>query len=213
MPAGRRPGPDVQTHVMLSRSSLRIIAVVGFCAGLVLASALPVRGQSDREDAARLVAALAIRSGSTVGEIGAGSGALTIAMAREVGPAGRVFSNELNPRQREATERAVKAAGLANVSVVEGLASETNMPASCCDALFMRDVFHHVDDRAAMSRSVLATLAPGGRIGILDFAPRNGHGMAADEVRATLERAGFTPVRLEASGARWYLVVATKPTS
>jgi hypothetical protein len=38
---------------MLSRSSVRIIAVLGFCVGLVLASALPVRGQSDREDTAR----------------------------------------------------------------------------------------------------------------------------------------------------------------
>ena len=198
---------------MLTRSSARVIAVLGFCAGLVLASALPVRGQSDREDTARLIAALAIGPGASVGEIGAGSGALTVAMAREVGPGGRVFSNELNPRQREAIEKAAAAANLANVTVVEGRPAETNMPAGCCDALFMRDVFHHVEDRAAMGRSLLATLAPGGRLGVLDFAPRNGHGMASDDVRATLERAGFTQVRLESSGARWYLVVAVKPAS
>jgi precorrin-6B methylase 2 len=198
---------------MLTRSSVRVIAVLGFCAGLVLASALPVRGQSDREDTARLIAALAIGPGASVGEIGAGSGALTVAMAREVGPGGRVFSNELNPRQREAIEKAVAAANLANVTVVEGRPAETNMPAGCCDALFMRDVFHHVEERAAMSRSLLATLAPGGRLGVLDFAPRNGHGMASDDVRATLQRAGFTQVRLESSGARWYLVVAVKPAS
>jgi ubiquinone/menaquinone biosynthesis C-methylase UbiE len=198
---------------MLTRSSVRVIAVLGFCAGLVLASALPVRGQSDREDTARLIAALAIGPGASVGEIGAGSGALTVAMAREVGPGGRVFSNELNPRQRQAIEQAVAAANLTNVAVVEGRPAETNMAAGCCDALFMRDVFHHVEDRAAMSRSLLATLAPGGRLGVLDFAPRNGHGMASDDVRATLERAGFTQVRLESSGARWYLVVAVKPAS
>jgi ubiquinone/menaquinone biosynthesis C-methylase UbiE len=198
---------------MLTRSSVRVIAVLGFCAGLVLASALPVRGQSDREDTARLIAALAIGPGASVGEVGAGSGALTVAMAREVGPGGRVFSNELNPRQRQAIEQAVAAANLTNVAVVEGRPAETNMPAGCCDALFMRDVFHHVEDRAAMSRSLLATLAPGGRLGVLDFAPRNGHGMASDDVRATLERAGFTQVRLESSGTRWYLVVAVKPAS
>ena len=198
---------------MLTRPWLRVVAVVGFGAGLVLATALPVRGQSDREDTVRLVAALAIRSGSTVGEVGAGAGALTVAMAREVGPAGRVFSNELNPRQREATARAVAAAGLTNVTVVEGRPAETNMPAGCCEALFMRDVFHHVEDQLAMSRSLLATLAPGGRLAVLDFAPRNGHGMASDDVRATLERAGFAQVRLEASGARWYLIVAVKPAS
>ena len=87
------------------------------------------------------------------------------------------------------------------------------MPAGCCDALFMRDVFHHVEDRLAMSRSLLATLAPGGRLAVLDFAPRNGHGMSSDDVRGTLERAGFAQVRLESSGARWYLVIAVKPAS
>lgn len=198
---------------MLEPRVARVVAVLGFGAGLVLASALPARGQSDREDAARLVAALAIRPGSTVGEIGAGAGALTVAMAREVGPTGRVFSNELNPRQREATERAVITAGLSNVTVVDGRPAETNMPAGCCDALFMRDVFHHVEDRLAMSRSLLATLAPGGRLAVLDFAPRNGHGMSSDDVRGTLERAGFAQVRLESSGARWYLVIAVKPAS
>ena len=116
-----------------------------------------------------------------------------MAVAREVGPSGRVYSNELNPRQREATERAVKAAALANVTVVEGHAADTNLPAGCCDALFMRDVFHHFDDPLAMSRSLLATLAPGGRLGVLDFAPRNGHGMVEAEVRQILERAGFAP--------------------
>jgi ubiquinone/menaquinone biosynthesis C-methylase UbiE len=198
---------------MTTRPLLRVIAVLGFCVGLVFASALPVRGQSDREDTARLVAALAVRPGSVVGEIGAGSGALTVAMAREVGATGRVFSNELSGRQRDATERAVTAAGLTNVTVVEGRPAETNLPAGCCEALFMRDVFHHVEDRLAMSRSLLATLAPGGRLAVLDFAPRDGHGMPSDEVRATLERAGFAQVRLEASGARWYLVVAAKPVS
>lgn len=198
---------------MITRPTVRVVAVVGFCAGVVLASALPARGQADREDLARLVAALHVGPGITVAEIGAGSGALTVAMAREVGPTGRVYSNELNSRQREATERAVRSAGLTNVTVVEGRPAETNMPAGCCQAVFMRDVFHHVEDRPAMSRSLLATLAPGGRLAILDFPVRGSHGMPADEVRAELERAGFADVRVEASGSRWYLVVAARPGS
>jgi protein-L-isoaspartate O-methyltransferase len=157
------------------------------------------------------ISALQVGPGSTVAEIGAGSGALTVAMARAVGPADRVFSNELNPRQRDATERAVQAAGLSSVTVVEGRPAETNMPAGCCQAVFMRDVFHHVEDRAAMSRSLLATLAPGGRVAILDFPVRGSHGIPADDVRAELEWAGFAEVRVEASAPHWYLVVAVKP--
>ena len=146
-------------------------------------------------------------------EIGAGDGALTVAVARHVGPAGRVYSNELNPRRREAIARAVTAAALANVTVVEGHARRPNLPEACCDAIFMRDVFHHFDDADEMSRHLRTALKAGARLAVLDFPPRNRHGITADDVRATLERAGFEQVRVEDSGTRWYLVVATAPAS
>lgn len=196
---------------MTNRRACRLIAACGFALGLVFASALPARGQSDADDAARLVRALGVGPGRRVAEIGAGNGALTMAIARAVGADGRVFSNELDPRQRRAIERAVAAAGLANVTVVEGHARRTNLPEGCCDALFMRDVFHHFDDPAEMSRDLLTALVPGGRLAVLDFPPRTGHGITADEVRATLERAGFDQVRVDESGARWFMVVAVRP--
>ncbi|MEZ5418533.1 MAG: methyltransferase domain-containing protein [Vicinamibacterales bacterium] len=198
---------------MLRPPTLRATAITGFVLGLVLASAWPARGQSDADDAARLVRALGVESGSVVGEVGAGRGALTIAMARTVGPGGHVYSNELDARRRDDITRAITAAGVHNVTVVEGQPAATNMPAACCDALFMRDVFHHVADRPAMSRSLFATLTPGGRLAVLDFPPRRSHGITADEVRATLEGAGFADVRVEATGARWFLVVAARPAS
>lgn len=198
---------------MTRRHAFRLVAAIGFCFGFVFASALPARGQTDAADAARLVRVLEVAPGQTVAEIGAGAGALTVAMARAVGPSGRVYSNELNPRQRDAIARAVTAAGLANVTVVEGFADRPNLPDACCRAIFMRDVFHHFNDAESMARLLRAALAPGGRLAVLDFPPRNGHGISADDVRATLTRAGFTAVRLDESGARWYLVLATAPPS
>lgn len=196
---------------MTTRPLFRLVAAAGFTLGIVLALALPARGQTDAEDAARLIRALALGPGTQVAEIGAGAGALTVAIAREVGATGRVYSSELNPRQRQAIERAVAAAALTNVTVVEGHARRPNLPEACCDAIFMRDVFHHFDDPVEMSRQLLSSLVPGGRLAVLDFPPRNGHGTTWDDVRATLERAGFAPVRVEDSGARWFMVVAIRP--
>jgi ubiquinone/menaquinone biosynthesis C-methylase UbiE len=198
---------------MTTRRALRLVAALGFGFGFVFASALPARGQTDAADATRLIRVLGLGPGQTVAEIGAGAGALTVAVAREVGPTGRVYSNELNPRQRDAIARAVTAAGLANVTVVEGHPERPNLPDACCTAIFMRDVFHHFADAETMARALRAALAPGGRLAVLDFPPRNGHGITADDVRATLTRAGFTDVRLDETGARWYLVVATAPPS
>lgn len=196
---------------MPTRRVYRLVAALGFTFGMLFASALPARGQTDAEDAARLTRALGITAGQTVAEIGAGAGVLTVAIAREVGPSGRVYSNELSPRQRDAIGRAVAAATLTNVTIVDGHARRPNLPDACCDAIFMRDVFHHFDDAAEMSRQLRAALKPGARLGVLDFPPRGNHGIAADEVRATLERAGFEQVRVDAAGARWFLVVATAP--
>jgi hypothetical protein len=75
----------------------------------------------------------------------------------------------------------------------------------------MRNVYHHVNDRAAMNGSLLASLAPGGRLAVIDFPPRGSHGVTDAVVRAELERAGFEGVELVASGARWFMVAATRP--
>jgi ubiquinone/menaquinone biosynthesis C-methylase UbiE len=189
------------------------LAAAALGVGVLIGAAWSACGQSDRDDATRLVAVLGVKVGSIVGEVGAGRGSLTVAMAHEVGPSGRVYSNDLDARRRDDIARAVAGAGVSNVTVVEGRADETNMPAACCDAVFMRDVFHHFGDRLAMSRSLLATLKPGGRLAVLDFPPRGGHGISPEDVRATLERAGFIDVRLDRSGRRWYLVVASRPLS
>ena len=47
---------------------------------------------------ARLVRALGLRSGQTVAEIGAGSGYLVRRVARVVGPRGRVYAVDVEPR-------------------------------------------------------------------------------------------------------------------
>jgi protein-L-isoaspartate O-methyltransferase len=197
--------------MLRTHRSFRVLALAGFALGVVFATALPARSQTDREDVARLVQTLGIAPGDVVGEIGAGRGALTVAIARVVGADGRVYSNELDADRRDDIAQAVADATLMNVTVVEGRPDGTNRPAACCRALYMRDVFHHVEDKPAMARSLLATLEPGGRLGVLDFPVRGSHGMPADEVRGHLERAGFTDVKVDASGARWYLVTATKP--
>jgi tRNA A58 N-methylase Trm61 len=113
-------------------------------------------------DAKRLIAALHIHQGSVVGEIGAGSGELTVALAREVGPEGRIYSNELNAARRADISRAAESAGLSNVTVVEGAPASANLPDDCCDSIFMRNVYHHFADPAAMNASLFRATKPGG---------------------------------------------------
>ena len=130
--------------------------------------------QENTADAERLIKLLGIHEGSVVGEIGAGDGALTIAVAKVVGDAGRVFSNEFNGERLSGIGKAAENAGLKNVTTVEGRAAETNLAEGCCDAIFMRSVYHHFADPAAMNASLFKSLKPGGRLAVQDFGPPPG---------------------------------------
>lgn len=146
------------------------------------------------EEAGRLVERLGVSGKDTVAEIGAGKGALTVAVAKKL-PSGRMYSTEITPSLLVAIDDAVDAAGSRNVEVRKGAAMGTNLPDSCCDAIFMRAVYHHFSDPPVMVAALHRALKPGGRLAIIDFEPhgvwrffavphdvpqRGGHGVPRD---------------------------------
>jgi predicted methyltransferase len=199
------------------------------CATLAIAAAIVtaviVTRADDASDAERLIETLALQAGSTVGEIGAGEGELTILVARHVGPAGRVFTTELGEDRVRTLRAAVEKASVGNVTIVEAGAARTNLPEECCDAVFMRAVYHHFGDPAAMNRSLWASLRPGGRLAVMDFTPRGDeeasnpadrdesgrHGVKAETVLKELVSAGFERIQVEDRTGRDFLVVVRKP--
>jgi ubiquinone/menaquinone biosynthesis C-methylase UbiE len=166
--------------------------------------------QADRDatDAAKLIEVLEIRPGSTVADVGAGSGALEPAISRHLGPAGRLYATDINADRLSEIKKLAASASLQNVTVVEGGAAQTNLPDACCDAIFMRLVYHHFGDPAAMNTSLLRSLKPGGRLAVLDFVPTSkvsappgkrsegdSHGVTPATVIEELKAAGFVDVR------------------
>jgi precorrin-6B methylase 2 len=105
-----------------------MVLLLASLAGLV-ACAGTGNAQDDFEaDATRLVTALKLHAGQTVADIGAGHGELTVALAREVGPSGRVYATELDQDRLRDIRKATDAARLQNVSVLEAHATRTNLP-------------------------------------------------------------------------------------
>lgn len=184
-----------------------------------------VCAQNNTADTAKLIEVLKLQPGDVVAEIGAGGGELTLAIARHVGPGGRVLTSELGAERVAALRDAVAKNGAANVEVLESHALRTNLPDACCAAIFMRNVYHHFGDTTAMNASVFQALRPGGRLAVIDFPPRNNaesapagqradggaHGVSAETVAAELKAAGFAVVSQDERPNRWFVVVATKP--
>ena len=157
--------------------------------------------RADGPEMPRLRQVLVLETGKVVADVGAGEGGLTLALAREVGSNGRVFSTELDPERLRGLREAVAAAKLRNVTVVEASVSETGLPPNCCDAIVLRRVYHHVTDPAGISASLLRSLRPGGVLAVIDFPPpfflgRGSFGVPAKAVISEVTGGGFELVRL-----------------
>ena len=135
---------------------------------LVIAVLMLVSGDGETE-IERLAGLLEIRPGDTVADVGAGDGWLSVEFATVVGETGHVFATELSARRRDDIRESVAVAGLDNVTVVEAGEHETNLAPGCCDAIFLRRVYHHLTDPATYSASLYDSLKPGGRLAIVEL--------------------------------------------
>jgi ubiquinone/menaquinone biosynthesis C-methylase UbiE len=177
----------------------------------------------------RLVELLELKPGMTVADVGAGFGAWTMEFARVVGPSGHVYATDVGAAQVKALRAIPARERLKNVTVIEGAVESTNLPPACCDAILVRDAYHHFTQPEAMVRSLATSLKPGGRLAVVDFPPRpdsdvpdgvpadrGGHGIPPGvierEVRAALEHvrtiSDWSPASQPAS---LFLVVFRKP--
>ena len=120
----------------------------------------------------QLVELLELKPGMTVADVGAGFGAWTMRLARELGPTGRVYATDVGAAQIAALRDVTQRERLNNVTVIEGAVSTSNLPALCCDAILIRDAYHHFTEPEALIRSFAASLKPGGRLAVIDFPPR-----------------------------------------
>ena len=151
---------------------------LAFCliAILVLAAVyLPFRlSASTADEVDRLAVLMDWKPGSVVADIGAGDGRYAFAAAAHVGGQGKVFATEIDQEKLTSLHEDVQKRHLQNVVIVESKDADTSLPDACCDAIFLRRVYHHLTKPAEFDASLVRSLKPGGRLAIIDFAPRSG---------------------------------------
>jgi cyclopropane fatty-acyl-phospholipid synthase-like methyltransferase len=115
---------------------------------------------------ARVIEALQLKPGTSVADIGAGTGYFSMRLARVAGTA--VFAADIEPKMVEYLKQRAQKEQLPNVTAVLAGASSPNLPQPV-DVILVVDTYHHLPNRVTYFRDLRKSLKPGGRIAIVDF--------------------------------------------
>lgn len=131
----------------------------------------------------RIMDALEIASGDKVADLGAGGGWFTERLAHRVGPNGLVYAEDIQPQMIMAIEHRIANRGLKNVRTQLGTPSDPRLPAGQLQAVLAVDLYSQLGDPVTLLKNVKTSLAPNGRLGIVDFLPGAGGPGPAPEDR------------------------------
>jgi precorrin-6B methylase 2 len=125
------------------------------------------REQEERTDL--LLAALALKPGLVIADIGAGTGYLSRRMAAAVGPGGKVLAVDVQPEMVRMLERLARQPGLNNIVPSLGGEDDVKLPAASVDLAIMVDVYHELAFPYEVLGSIVKTLKPDGRLVFVEY--------------------------------------------
>jgi putative heme-binding domain-containing protein len=179
-PRTRKPGPLTTTTTWLTRAN---------------------RDAQERPE--MLLDSLRISPGTTVVDLGAGTGYFTWRLARRVGPRGRVIAVDIQQAMLDRIAIDLKKRNLTNVEVVLGDAGNPRLPAREVDLVLIANSYHEFSQPEAMLAAVRQCLKPNGRVVVIEYAEENDedpvaglYTMSLEEIRSEIEPAGFQLERL-----------------
>lgn len=200
------------------------IAVLGlFGIGLTDASAFqlqqrPAKDYLERMDRPGRVAGLKIdevieklqlKPGDIVADVGSGSGAFSIPMARAIGPNGTLYAVDIDQDMIDFVGDRAEKAGLENVRTVLGEYADPKLPVRNLDVAFFHRVLHMIELRQAYVNAVAKYLKPDGRIVIIEKEPEessNWMWLRRSDVDSWMAAIGFYPAeRFGVFDDKWFV--------
>ena len=177
-----------------------------------------------------IFAAMALRSGAVVADVGAGGGFLTVRLARAVEPGGRVIAVDTDKRVVQRLQTRVQQEGLTNVEVVQGADDDPHLAADSLDAAVIVNAYHEMRAYSAMLRQLRRALKAKGRLVIVEPLTEKRrhesrdtqtrvHEIALPFVEQEARDAGFRIARTEdpftdrGSDMMWLLVAVPDPVA
>jgi protein-L-isoaspartate O-methyltransferase len=121
------------------------------------------------EQPKKLLAALDLKPGQVVADIGAGSGFHSVRMAKKVGLKGKVLAVDIQKEMLDIIRQRMKQEDLTNIEPILGTEIDPKLPAGGVDLILMVDVYHEFASPFEMTEALVKALKPGGRLVFVEF--------------------------------------------
>ena len=176
------------------------------------------RSERDQEeDPDRAVDILKLQKGSSVADIGAGSGYMTEKLSKKVGPMGRVFATDIQSGMIDLLAKRVAKRKLTNVTPILSTQDDPRLPLESIDLALMVDVYHELAQPQLMLRHIKAALKPGGRLVLVEYRKEDAnipirpeHKMSVAEAKLEVEAEGFKLTTTNEDLPRQHVFIFTK---
>lgn len=116
-----------------------------------------------------IVAALGLKEGMAVADVGAGTGLFTRMFSPLVGAKGKVYAVDISDEFVTHVERLAQQQKLENVVGVVCKADSVELPPNSVDLVFICDTYHHFEFPHKTMRSIHKALKPRGQVVLIDF--------------------------------------------
>jgi len=134
-----------------------------------------------------------IKPGMTVVDLGCGSGAFPLFVARAVGERGKVYAVDIQPamlRQLECKLAKAENQGIKNIELRQASAYKLPFEENSIDLVYMITVLPEIPDRGRALREIKRVLKPDGVLAVTEFLPDPDYPLRSTTIKIC-QREGF----------------------
>lgn len=163
-----------------------------------------------------LIEHLFIRKGGTVADIGSGSGAYLIPLARKVGEEGKVYAIDIHKEVLDTAKKTLDSLGYINVDIIWANIEEgVYLDSYALDAVVLSNTLFMLEHKEQALREIKRVLIPEGLMLVVDWSkshggigPHTDHVVTEAQAEDLCIKSGFTIVSRLPAGEYHYAFIA-----
>jgi len=156
-----------------------------------------------RQPVQKVIETIGVKPGMVIGEVGAGTGRVTVWLAVVVGAAGKIYANDIDARALDRLQKRCQREGLTNVTTILGAVEDPRFPRGALDIAFMTNTYHHLEKPVELVRNLLPALKENGILAIVerdkDRSIYKDEATTQKDFIAQMDQAGFEVITIDTS--------------